>query len=155
MFSSALKLVRLGFEYKDALQSALDKANSGAPASDVIRTFAENTETELDDKAVDALIQFVQDLQEKLPEIEKSKDELLEAFQTYWPPFRVSAHQFLESAEQGIPRILSVLRNLLEGAEARVEDIEGLFATADVALQLLEEQLISLTEVEEEPNGIS
>jgi len=148
MFSSALKLVRLGIEYKDALQAALDKSNSGGSASEVIRTFADNTETKLDDKAVEALISFVEDLQEKIPEIDKSKDELLEAFRTYWPSFRASAHQILESAEQGLPKALSACRSLLEGAEARVQDIEGLFAAADIALQLLEDQLEDLTSTE-------
>lgn len=145
ILSSVLRLVTLGIEYKGAIQAAVDHASAGASATEVIRTFAANTGTDLDDKAVEALINFVEDLQKKLPEIDKSKDELLEAVRTYWPAFRTSAHQILETAEHGLPKVLSLCRSLLEGAEARVEDIEGLFAAADIAIQILEEQIGELT----------
>ena len=145
MLTSVLRIIRLGVEYKDAVQAAVDKANAGGSSADVIRTFADSTGTKLDDRAVESLIGFVEDFQKKLPELDQSKDALLEAIQTYWPLFKERAHKFLDAADQGVPEILKAARSLLVSLEARVQDIEGLFATADIALQLVEEQLEDLT----------
>lgn len=145
MLTSVLKIIKIGVEYKDAVQAAVDTANEGKSAADVIRTFADSTGTQLDDQAVEALIKFVEDFQKKLPELDQSKDELLESIQTYWPMFKDKAHAFLDAADEGVPAILSGARNLLTSLEQRVQDIEGLFAAADIALQVVEEQLQDIT----------
>ena len=40
MLTSVLKIIKIGVEYKDAVQAAVDTANEGKSAADVIRTFA-------------------------------------------------------------------------------------------------------------------
>ena len=146
MLSSFLKAVRLGVEYKDALELAIDEANNGANAADILTTFTDATGTKLDDRAAEVLIGLVQDLQKKLPEIDKSKDELLEAITYYWPLFQGAAYGLLDKAEQYFPVVLIALRTFLDKLEERVDDVESLFASADLAFQLIEEQLSELTD---------
>ena len=153
MFSSVIKIIKLSVEYKDALQAAIDKAQEGSSAAEVIRTFAENTGTELDDKAVEALIAFVDELREKLPLIDASKDELLAGLNYYCPLIRDGAHEYIDKAESNLPSLLTSLRKLLETMESRFSDIENLFSMADVAIDLFDQHLKSLTKEEDEPGG--
>lgn len=153
MLSGIVKLVKIGFEYKEAVEAAVEKSGTDAPLVEVVRTFADATGTKIDDQVVDAIVNFIEELKVKLPELDKSKDDLLLSFQTYWPPFKVQANAILDNAEKSIPAIISALRSSLHMLEDRVEDIEGLFAMADIAIQLLEEQLEEITEPE--PDAVS
>jgi len=153
MLSGIVKLVKIGFEYKEAVDAAVEKSGTDASLVEVVRTFADATGTKIDDQVVDAIVKFIEELKVKLPELDKSKDDLLFSFKTYWPPFKVQANAILDNAENSIPAIISALRSSLLVLEERVEDLEGLFAMADIAIQLLEEQLEDITE--SEPDAVS
>jgi len=149
MLTSVLKLINISIEYNEAFSAALSTASSGGSPVEIARVFSEKTGTQLDDQAVDALVKLIENVQSRLPEIDDSKDALLEAIKTYWPPIRSKAQTFLSAAEDGLPAAIDMGRFILQQIDERVHDIEGILAAADIALELIEEQLKDF--VTEEP----
>jgi len=148
MLGSIINLISISIEYKDAVDAALAKAKSGGSTVEVIEAFVSATGNTIDDKAAASIIKLIEEAKDKIPELDKSKDEIFEAISYYWPIIRTYSKKYIEAAEVRLPILLENSKKLIDKLDDRYEDIVSLFASADIALQIISEQLTDLTEKE-------
>lgn len=68
-FEVAAQAVRLGREYTIATDAALEAIEQGLPIDEIVRAFAAETNNEFDDRAVEILIQGLDQAAETLEQV--------------------------------------------------------------------------------------